>query len=293
MIPPTARARSRALDEAGITIFLFIYDDSARIWNTGDAVGEAEAEFLHALVNRFEHHRNLIWCVAEEYQERYSPARVSAIAATIAAADDHRHPVAAHKLNGLEFSEFADDPHTDQFAIQWNVPAAEELHAGLLTAWSDAAGRYNLNLAEAAGFGTGADLRRKLWACALAGAYVMVLGMDIAGTPSADLEACGHLVRFMEGVPLADLAPRDELARGDTEYVLAAPGRAWVAWSGRREGAMGIAGLPPGVVTLTWLDCATGATVRQERITVGGGDATWPAPEGMGSEVALCVERVE
>lgn len=283
----------RALDEAGITIFLFIYDDSARVWNTGDEVGEAEAEFLRTLVNRFEHHRNLIWCVAEEYQERYSPARVSAIAATIAAADDHRHPIAVHKLHGLDFREFADDPHIDQFAIQWNVPTAEELHAGILKAWSDAAGRYNLNLAEAADFGTGADLRRKLWACAMAGAYVMVLGMDIASTPVADLEACGHLVRFMEATPLAELAPHDELARGDTEYVLAAPGRAWVAWSGRRSGAMGVGELPAGAVALTWLDCATGAIVVQPRVPCAGGDATWPAPEEIGSEAALYVELVE
>lgn len=283
----------RELDEAGITIFFFVYDDSARIWDTGDEVGEAEAEFLRALVNRFEHHRHLIWCVAEEYEERYSSARVSAIAATIASADDHRHPIAVHKNNGLDFGEFADDPNLDQFAIQWNVPTAEELHAGILRAWSDAAGRYNLNLAEAADFGAGAALRRKLWACALAGAYVMVLGMDIASTPVADLEACGHLVRFLEATPLAELAPHDELARGDTEYVLAAPGRAWVAWSGRRTGAMGVAGLPPGVVALTWLDCATGVTIRQSRVPVPGGEATWRAPEGMGGEVALYVERLE
>lgn len=281
----------RALDDAGITIFLIIYDDSARIWDTGDEVGEAEAQFLRTLVNRFEHHRNLIWCVAEECQERYSPARVSAIAATIAAADDHRHPIAVHGLHGLRFAEFADDPHIDQFAIQYNAPTAEELHAALLRAWDDARGRYNLNLAEAAGMGTGAQLRRKLWACALAGAYVMVLGMDIASTPVADLQACGHLARFMERAPLAELAPHDELARGDTEYVLAAPGSAWIAWSGRLTGRMGVAALPAGRFSLTWLDCATGATVRQPGVVVTAGDTTLPPPEGVGTEAALLIER--
>ncbi len=283
----------RAMDEAGIIIYLFIYDDSARIWNTGDEVGEDEARFLRTLVDRFEHHRNLIWCVAEEYEERYSPARVSAIAAAIAAADDHRHPIAVHKLNGLDFSEFADDPNIDQFAIQYNVPTAPELHQGLLRAWHDARGRYSLNLSEAADFGAGAELRRKLWACAMAGAYVMVLGMDVASTPAADLEACGHLVRFMERTPLESLAPHDEVARGDTEYIIAAPGQAWVAWSGRRTGAMGLSGLPRMTCTLTWLDCATGVTVVQPRIEVAGGDTTWPAPPGIGPETALYVERVE
>ncbi|HIE53447.1 MAG TPA: hypothetical protein EYP85_16975 [Armatimonadetes bacterium] len=30
--------------------------------------GEAERDFIHTLVNRFEQHKNLIWCIAEEYQ---------------------------------------------------------------------------------------------------------------------------------------------------------------------------------------------------------------------------------
>jgi len=283
----------RVMDEAGITIFLIVYDDSARIWDTGDDVGEAEAQFLRTLVNRFEHHRNLIWCVAEEYEERYSPARVSAIAATIAAADDHRHPIAVHKLNRLDFEEFADDPSVDQFAIQYNVPTASELHDGLLSAWAEADGHYGLNLAEAADFGAGADARRKLWACAMAGAYVVVLGMDVASTPIADLEACGHLVRFMEATPLSELAPHDELAAGDTEYMLAAPGSAWVAWSGRRTGEMGVRGLPAGRYALGWLDCATGATVEQRGVEFAGGAVTWPPPPGIGPETALHVERVD
>ncbi len=281
----------RAMDDAGITIFLFIYDDNARIWDTRDEVGEAEAAFLTTLVNRFEHHRNLIWCIAEEYQERFSPARVSAMAATIAAADDHRHPIAVHKLNGLDFSEFADDPNIAQFAVQYNVADAGELHEALGGAWEAAEGRYSLNLSEAAEFGTGAALRRKIWACATAGAYVMVLGMDIASTPPEDLEACGHLVRFMERTALGELAPHDELALADTEYVLAAPGRAWLAWSGNCAGRMGLRGLEAGRYSLRWLDCATGATAERARVTVRGDSATWRRPEGFGREIALYVEK--
>ena len=213
--------------------------------------------------------------------------------AHLAAADDHRHPIAVHKLDGLDFSEFADDPSIDQFAIQYNVPTAPELHEGLLRAWRDARGRYSLNLSEAADFGTGAESRRKLWACATAGAYVMVLDMDVASTPAADLEACGHLVHFMQQTPLDTLAPHDELARGDTEYVLAAPEQAWVAWSGQRTGALGLSALPRMTCTLTWLDCATGVTITQPEIEVAGGDVTWPAPPGIGPETALYVERVE
>ena|GEM_PF-6288264 len=57
----------------------------------------------------------------------------------------------------------------------------------------------------------------------MAGAYVMVLGMDIAGTSFSDLEDCGHVVRFMQSIDYAGMSPDDELASGATEYVLAAP----------------------------------------------------------------------
>ena len=43
------------------------------------------------IVDRFEHHKNLIWCVAEEYQEGLSVSRVKKLAAEIRQADDHDH----------------------------------------------------------------------------------------------------------------------------------------------------------------------------------------------------------
>src|SRR6185436_8798487 len=73
----------RAMDERGIVIFLFIYDDDARIWDTGDVVGPEEAWFLAALAERFGRRKLLTWCVAEEYQEAFSAARVRAIAREI------------------------------------------------------------------------------------------------------------------------------------------------------------------------------------------------------------------
>lgn len=135
------------MDRRGIVVAFFFYDDSARIWDTGDRVGPAEERFIRALVDRFRHHRNLIWCVAEEYQEAYSRERVSRIAAVIRAADQHRHPIAVHQLNGLAF-HFPDDPAIDQFAIQYNVADADALHAGLVRAFRAALGRLFISTAD-------------------------------------------------------------------------------------------------------------------------------------------------
>ena len=76
--------------------------------------------------------------------------------------------------------------------------AHRERHDGVVEAVNRANGRYNVNMSEATQWGTGAIARQKAWACALGGAYVMGLGMDIASTPLSDLHDLGRLRDFME-----------------------------------------------------------------------------------------------
>jgi len=282
-----------AMDRARIVIYFFFYDDSARIWNTGHRVDEAERRFLQGLVGRFKHHTHLIWCVAEEYQERFSAKRVSAIAAAIRKADEHRHPIAVHKLSGLSFREFADDANIDQFAIQYNVKTPAALHAGVVKAFREAKGRYSLNLSEVAQHGTGRTARLNSWAAAMGGAYVMVLRMDIAGTAKGDLEDCGRLVRFFESTDVHNMAPHDGLAAADTQYVLAKPGRSYIAYSSKRRDKLGLKTMTAGTYDLTWLDCAAGRRVEQRQVKVAAGEQAWPAPAGIGKEVALYARRTK
>ena len=280
-----------AMDDNGIVIFLFFYDDSARIWNTGDSVGPEERSFIQAIVNRFEHHRHLIWVVAEEYAEVLTPARVSNIAADIRAADDHAHVIAVHKNDGLDFSELANDPAIDQFAIQYNVATAAELHAGMLTAWNGAAGRYHLTMSEAADHGTGVTARHKNWATAMGGASVMVLGWDIASTPVSDLQDAGRLRTFMESTRFNEMAPHDELAFGGTQYVLANPGSAYIAYASNLSGNLGLKGMTAGTYDLTWFDAVNGTTVTQMNVNVASGDQVWTKPSSIGNELALSIKR--
>jgi hypothetical protein len=243
-------------------------------------------------VDRFEHHKHLIWCIAEEYQERFSAGAVRAIAAEIREADDCAHPIAVHKLSGLSFKEFADEPNIDQFAIQYNVRTADELHRGMTRAWADAAGRYSLNMSECAHHGTGAEARRRSWACAMGGAYVMILRMDIASTPVADLEDCGRLVRFFESTNFHEMAPHDQLRQSDTLYVLARPGHSYIAYAAKGRGRIGLKALLPGRYAFRWFDCATGKSAEQRRVSVAGGDHTWLRPEGIGNELAVHIRRI-
>ena len=281
------------MDNNGIVVYFFFYDDSARIWNTGDKVGGEERDFIRTLVNRFEHHKNLIWCAAEEYSEAFSTRRARSIAAEIRAADDYDHPIAVHKHSGLDFSEFADEPNIDQFAIQYNVGSADALHEGMVRAWRQAKGRYNLNMSEAKGFGTGKELREKNWACAMGGAYVMILDMDIASTPRSDLEDCGRLVRFFESTNFYEMSPHDELKHGGTKYVLALPGDSYIAYTPELQGKIGLKGMRAGVYEFRWFDCVAGRQVTQKEVRVSDGDRTWSKPRGIGNEPAVYIKRIK
>jgi len=277
-----------ALSDAGVVPFFFIYDDSADPWKTGNQVSAAEAEFVGQLVDRFADLPLLVWVVAEEYGEALTQARASGIAALIRE-HDPVHAIAVHQNHGLGF-EFAGDPNVDQFAIQYNVGSAAELRAGVSQAFTAAAGAYNLNLSEAGDWGSGATHRDKSWASATAGAYVMVLGMDIAATPVGDLEACGHLVDLFEATPeFVNMAPHDDLALTPGSYVFADPGAAYLVYAPAAE-SLGVAGLTPGSYALRWLDPATGAIV-EATADVAGTEASWARPPEIGSEVALAVVR--
>jgi hypothetical protein len=279
------------MDAAGIVIFFIFYDDGARIW-PGDTVGGAERVFLRTIVNRFEHHKNLIWCVAEEYAETYSAARVRNIAAEIRAADDHDHVIAVHKNVGTSFAEFADDPNIDLFAMQLAENAtAPQLHADVVAAWKSAAGKYALLMAESVGYGRGSTARRKDWACALAGAYVLRYGMDVASSTTEELGDCGRLAGFMRSTNFSSMAPRDELRFGGTEYVLALPGDSYIAYASALSGNVGLRNMTAGMYDFRWFDCANGTTVLQTGVSVASGDQTWVKPSGLGNELAVHIRR--
>jgi len=280
------------MDKNGIVIYFFFYDDSSSIWNTGDNVESAEISFIQGLVNKFEHHKHLIWAVAEEYQEKFTAARVKNIAAQIRVADDYNHVIAVHKLSGLSFTEFADDPNIDQFAIQYNADTEIELHNGMLSAWENAKGKYNLNMSEVAygGIGTGAEARRSSWAIAMGGAYVMINGMTIDTTPQSDLEDHGRMVEFFESTNFNQMAPHDELAFAGTQYVMALAGDSYIAYASGLVGNIGIKSLSAGVYDFKWFDTTTGASVIEECVLVEAGDSSWPTPQGIGDELAVHIK---
>ncbi|MBR9700980.1 hypothetical protein GOV11_03895, partial [Candidatus Woesearchaeota archaeon] len=249
------------MDAAGITMYLFFYDDGADPFNTAD-MEASERDFVRDIVNEFKHHKNLVWVIAEEYSEDLSVARVSQIAAEIKT-NDPVHPAGNHQLKGLLF-DHPDDSNLDQFLIQSNGVGADDFHNKMLTAWNNAAGRYNLNFAEPTrgAIGTGIAARQIVWAIMMGGAYVMPIDWDLANTPIERLEECGYAVEFFESVDVQTMGPHDELASGSTNYVFANPGTSYILY-GRSGGSPGVLGLTSGIYSLKWLDTIDGSAAYQ------------------------------
>ncbi len=278
------------MDRNSIVIYFFFYDDSANIWNTGDIVGSAEKAFIEGIVNRFEHHKNLIWVVAEEYGEKFSATRVSNIAQVIRSADNNQHVIGVHKNESISFSEFANDPNIGQFAMQINSPSTPtEMHVEVLKAWNNASGRYNLNMSEAANQPIDSSARKMNWAAAMAGAYVTALGWTIDNTPKETLVDCGRLVNFMESTTLNKMSPRDDLASAGTQYLLANPGQSYIAYSASLSGDIGIKNMSAGTYSFKWLDILTGYSLTQTRVQVLSGTQNFKLPPGIGKEVAVFI----
>jgi hypothetical protein len=284
-----------ALDAAGIVTFFVFYDDSSRPWNTGSTVSAAEANFFQTVVNRFETYDHLIWCVAEEYNEAYTVARISALAALIASTDDAGHPVSAHQVESTQF-HFADDASMDAFAMHTGGGnTVAQLHAKVLSARNYADGRYHVIMAESIGhYSNRTDARRLSWAAAMGGSYVIVHNMDVINTPVEAIEDCGRIVSFFESTPFSEMEPRDDLARLQTDFVFGDPAVGYILYAAAVAGNLGLS-IPPGGAgdfILHWFDVANGTTIDEPPVVLGEGDRAFTPPSGLGADVAVFVEAV-
>ncbi len=298
------------MDRKGITICLFIYDDAIRV---GEQIGwhlsqegelhPGERKFIESLVNRFEHHKNLIWCVMEEGQEigREWQLHISKIAELIRQEDDYDHVIAAHQLSGSIFFHRG-DPNIDQFAIQaalWESGLTpDSMHHWLVEMWKASAGNYNLNMSEYKQHESLLDqgdyegFRKMNWAIAMAGSYLMAFGLDIEIHKEV-LQQFRRIQDFFESTRVNQMSPHDELKHAGTQYVLASPASSYIAYSSLDPGHLGLRDMKAGVYDLRWYDCISGQTLERDAVPVKEGDGKWKKPKEFGPEVALYLYRTD
>jgi len=282
------------MEGKGIVIYLFLYDDASRIWDTGDEVGPAERRFIQEMVGAFRHHRNLIWIVAEESEEAYSMERVQRIAGLIREADVPGRIIGNHHHSGTTFKAWRQDGALNHFAMQCNVPNAE-VHAHALEAWRKAKGRYHVIYSENTE-SEGADiesLRDYLWASAMAGLMPMRLGIDIANTPPETLRLFRIQERFFIGTPFYRMSPHDELAGEGARWVLADPGHDYIVLAQPEAWFVQVQGLPAGTYRLKWVDCVSGNNLIQNGVVIQAGAHALNKPPLLGDHWAVALQRVE
>ncbi|MGH9890879.1 MAG: DUF4038 domain-containing protein, partial [bacterium] len=168
------------LDDAGVTIHLFLADDEVDRYEPGNTrfgvvpkssnpstrttMYGRERENISALVAKFKALTRLVWVVAEEYTEEFTTARVSDIARHIRSRDP-AHPVGVHQLPGSlnqtsntpDFG-FPSDPYVDFQMLQVNsattgvtaqaVDTPDEVFTWTKRAVDLAAGRYAVVLSD-------------------------------------------------------------------------------------------------------------------------------------------------
>ena len=78
----------------------------------------------------------------------------------------------------------------------------------------------------------------------------------------------------------------DTLAAGSTKWVLANPGKSYIAYT---YDLMYIKNMTAGYYTLMWFDTVTCETITNNGVSVTKGDAEWRKPDSMGKEIALYV----
>lgn len=280
------------MDEAGILIYLFLYDDDDAPWPyTPGQVAPGERDYVETVVNRFKGFKNLIWIVGEEHDDA---DYVNDIASIIAEADEHEHLIGNHHNSSIAFKTWRPGTVMTHHAMQY-AASTGEVHQAALDARA---------LAEAAGGGnafqviysesTGSegedvdDIRHYNWNIAMAGVMAMRLGMMIDATPPEALQQCRILQRFFESTDFYTMANRDELARGAAVYVLAGSEGSFITYAAK-QGDLGVNGLASGKYDLTWVDCVTGKTVPQRNVAAGTPETRWARPRDIGTETAVWI----
>lgn len=234
-----------------------------------------------------------MWMVGEEVEEKYTSARCQALGGVIRDADEHGHPVGCHHLSSTTFKAWVADGTLDHFSMQL-TSVGEAAHAGAIMALRQAAGRYQVIYSESTLTPEDPDGAGQFaWDVAMGGVMPMIYKMDIAGTPPTLLERCRHLQRFFESTDFTTLDPHDELRSAGTRYVLADPGRSYIAYALEDSGAIGLRALPAGTCQASWLDCLSGTVVEEAHTFEASGDRSFERPSGIGSQCALWVRFPE
>jgi len=282
----------------GIWSFAFLYDDDCDPFG-GDTVSTEEDQYIQQLVYYLGALDRLVWVIAEEYQEKLSRRRASAIAERLHHYDRGRHTIGIHQHSGLQF-HFGGDPHIKLFMVQWIGPDRHAIYHGMSNALSEARGRYQIILSESTHsnmdwYGNGDEMRRKNWACLMSGVTgVMVYTRGdtrLHNLTDRDFKWLGYQNTWTRSIPrIYEMAPMPWTARHATDYVLKDPDEdRWMLYT-VRPGALGAGPFSPADYEISWFDPVSGGGLNERQFLCGMVELNRMA--GIGQEAVVYIRPV-
>jgi hypothetical protein len=307
------------MEAAGLNVLFNFYNDfddyeEKAGWRL-DAQGDLhpqEKHFVETLVNKFKHHKNLIWAVEESCNKlsRAKQRRLKKVAELVAQADPLHHPI-AQMFQILYYDEvtpdkvspedYRNDPHIKM--MTWGhystkakgLPTVEQYYKELVAHGQEAAGRYVLLNTEVDKHpSAGAVNRLYCWTSAMANRYTAMSSHrpDKTNVPRETYQDDGRIRTFMEETDFYRMTPRSDLKNGSTRYVLASAAGSYITYSNDAAQDIGLRDVQAGTYLLRWFDTVDGDTIEQV-VAVTAGDQAWPKPSGIGNEAALYVKRLD
>ena len=301
-------------EKHGIIVHLEFYNDATDVELMGWTLDENgklhphEKGFFEGIVNKFKHHKNIIWGI-EESANKLPRARVphfKKLAELIAETDEFHHPIVQSFVvfddpegdfpeDGGTTDDYVGDPNIK--LVTWlhvrpNEDDFDKQHQEYLRYVTRDSRHFIVMKNETYHHPRkGMQARRYLWSCAMTGMHNLEAYISADKSSDETLKQFGFINQFMEQTDFYNMIPRDDLAAGSTNWVLASPGKSYIAYTYEYKDAMGIKSLWAGKYDLTWMDTETGMQVLEKNVTVDWQDATWEKPAALGEELVLFVSR--
>jgi hypothetical protein len=304
------------LEEKGIIVHLEFYNDATDVEMMGwklDSKGNLppdEKRWIEGIVKKFKHHKNIMWGI-EESCNKLPASRTphfKKIGELIAKTDNHNHPIVQSFVvtndpegdfpdDGITSDEYIGDPYVNVVTWLHVVPHKDDFekqHQEYLSYYNRDQAKFVVMKNETYHHPRrGRSSRIYMWSCAMTGMHCLE-AYHHAGDPKheATLADDGRINKFMEQTDFHTMKPHDELAAGSTKWVLANPGKSYIAYTYDYSGKMGVKDMTAGKYDLMWFDPVDGDTVTQKGVAAASGNVTWAKPDSMGNEAVLYIKRL-
>jgi len=299
-------------EENEIAVHLEFYNDATDVEMMGwklrpdGSLHPDEYNFIKRIVERFKHHKNILWGIEESANKlhRENVVRFRKIAQLIGETDEFNHPIVQsfvvqndpegdfHPYSGLPDDYIGDPnidivtwlhvaPHGDNYEEQYNEYRRfyDIDHENFIMQKNETFHHPR----------RGKDSRAYMWSCAMTRTHCLEAYHNAHDPKPGTLFEDGLISSFMEKTDYQNMEPRNDLKCSDTKWVLANPGKSYIAYSYECTEGIGLGQMTDGVYKLKWMDTETGKTITQYNVAVQWGSNDFKKPKPLGTEVVVYI----